>query len=63
MELTRRCPICGNTNITPVLRKTVLDTSNPQESGIVLAYRCSTGHFFVASSRLVDDEARIQLAA
>jgi hypothetical protein len=57
MRITRSCPVCADRDLTPILRKTMLDTSASPAGRALLAYRCSQGHFFIAAE---DDEETYQ---
>jgi hypothetical protein len=44
------CPVCGNTSITPVVRQTMLHTSDSPQNTNVIGYRCENGHLCMANS-------------
>jgi len=62
MELNLLCPVCGDTRITPILRKTLLSTSDPLENATVVAYRCQNGHIHIKASR-TDENTLVKPAA
>ena len=56
MELTWPCPVCGNSRIQPVLRKSLATNPNPLDDVTVLAYRCENGHLCLANGMSADEE-------
>jgi len=57
MEYQGTCPACGRKSLIPVLRKTMMSTSERSENGRVLAYRCENGHLYIKRVNAADDEA------
>ena len=59
MSAPTQCPVCGQTQIQPVLKKAVLSAAFGGEvnkiSG-VMAYRCVSGHVFLTVSERVEPE-------
>jgi len=62
MQVEKACPVCGQVEVSPILRKVRVDTSCPVTNATVLAYRCSNGHFFVSSST-ENEESPLRRAA
>lgn len=62
MQVEKACPVCGQIEVSPILRKVSVDTSSPVTNATVLAYRCPNGHFFVSSST-ENEEPQLRQAA
>ena len=62
MQVEKACPVCGQVEVSPILRKVRVDTSSPVTNATVLAYRCPNGHFFVSSST-ENEESPLRRAA
>jgi len=56
MKLNLLCPVCGDTRITPILRKTLMSMSDPLENSTVMEYRCQNGHIHIKASRTDEGE-------
>jgi hypothetical protein len=45
-----RCPVCGSTNLSKSVRKSIVDQSDSQPVSVALTYRCDNGHVLISPS-------------